>query len=202
MKCQKCGFELPDTAKFCRSCGTKQEQLTAPVATPQAPPIPVLSDVVQKSTAAKASLPRAPAPVPITATKARTTTYVVVGLVIVAVVSGVGYWGWKQRVSANALAKQVAAQEASDTQKLDGCRKLLAAGMYNGILETMCSFNKGVKLALNDTYSKLGCRVIVSQKEVDDLALEILKDTRERFGELGKVAFCNGNIEAYDDLAR
>ena len=35
MKCFKCGFELPSTAKFCRSCGSSQ-----PVAPVQSDPVP------------------------------------------------------------------------------------------------------------------------------------------------------------------
>lgn len=34
MKCHQCGFELPEIAKFCLSCGAKQEQTLAIVAEP------------------------------------------------------------------------------------------------------------------------------------------------------------------------
>ena len=45
MKCHQCGFELPDTAKFCRSCGAKQGQslvtqsvMESPISTPPIQP--------------------------------------------------------------------------------------------------------------------------------------------------------------------
>jgi hypothetical protein len=80
------------------------------------------------------------------------------------------------------------------------CEKLLGAGMYNGILEDICSFNGGVKSKILNMYNEAGCRSILPQKVVNKMAKDVLTDTRGRYKAMGHNAFCNGNIDAYNAL--
>ena len=102
MNCKHCGFELPDTAKFCRSCGKPQgvgiePVLTAPAAAARAP--------AAKSIALKSML---------------------ISIAIVGSVGGTGYWGWTQKVVSDEK-KSVAAslQAAEEKRKAD----VVAQGM-------------------------------------------------------------------------
>ncbi len=85
-------------------------------------------------------------------------------------------------------------------QKKAACIKILGAGMYNGVLEEVCEFSGGVKNKLLNMYNEAGCRAIVPQKVVDRTAVDVLKDTKARYKAMGRVAFCKGNIEAYNAL--
>ena len=89
MNCKHCGFELPDTAKFCRSCGKPQgvgieQVLTAPARAPAA-----------KSVALKSML---------------------ISIAIVGSVGGIGYWGWTQKVVADEKKSVAARLQAALTR--------------------------------------------------------------------------------------
>jgi hypothetical protein len=80
------------------------------------------------------------------------------------------------------------------------CEDLLGAGMYNAILEDVCNFNGGVKIKIIGIYNEAGCREILPQKIVDEIAKDVLIDTKGRYKAMGHNAFCNGNIDAYNAL--
>ena len=89
---------------------------------------------------------------------------------------------------------------AKETEK-DACFKILGAGMYNGILEDICGFNGGVKEKIKTIYAAGKCPSLINPEEINQLSEEILIDTKNRFQELGETKFCDGNKQAYYDLA-
>lgn len=91
--------------------------------------------------------------------------------------------------------------EAVKTEK-NACMKILGAGMYNGILEDICGFDGNVKEKLKSVYANKNCQNIISTEEIQQLSEEILNDTRNRFQAMGEVDFCEGNRNAYYDLAK
>jgi len=115
MICKHCGYELPDTAKFCRSCGKPQSAdvpvSTAPAPAPVATPAPVST----------------PAPAPQTAfttpaAKSNLVAYLAVAISFIASVGGVGYWGWTQRVLAEeqkTIIVKFQAEEAARKAKIE-----------------------------------------------------------------------------------
>jgi hypothetical protein len=140
MNCKHCGFELPDTAKFCRSCGKPQgvgidQKVTAPVSAPAAP-APVAAPAAQAAPApppaASVAAPQpSPAPTPAPALQVAASTpaaksnlvaYLAVAIGFIASVGGTGYWGWTQRVLAeeqkNIIAK-FQAEEAARKAKIE-----------------------------------------------------------------------------------
>ena len=90
---------------------------------------------------------------------------------------------------------------ALSADKKDDCLRVLGTGIYNSYLETNCNFNGGVSAMLNAMYTKAGCRSIVEQNEVDNTIKEVSTDSDQRLKSMGKKKFCNGNKQAYYDLA-
>lgn len=80
------------------------------------------------------------------------------------------------------------------------CRALLRIGMFNGILEDICKFSGDVKNKILNSYNVSGCKTILEQTTVDDMAKDILAETRGRYKDMGSKTFCNSNIEAYKAL--
>lgn len=71
MKCHQCGFELPDTAKFCLSCGVKQDRTLAVSNDTQppadTPPLPAIPSPQTHLAAPEVSFAEFPIPAPIDA---------------------------------------------------------------------------------------------------------------------------------------
>ncbi len=80
------------------------------------------------------------------------------------------------------------------------CMKLLGAAIYNRILEKACDFNGGVAERFRLSYDKNGCRNIISQKIVEKTVKEVMIDTKRRYKAMGNYAFCNGNLDTYNQL--
>ena len=91
-------------------------------------------------------------------------------------------------------------ENESNILSSEECMKFLGAGMYNGVLENTCNFNGGVKEKILSMYDEAGCRTIIPQKIVENTAKDVVIDTKRRYEAMGHVAFCEGNIDAYNAL--
>ncbi|WP_419204175.1 hypothetical protein [Bordetella trematum] len=81
---------------------------------------------------------------------------------------------------------------------LEGCKDVLLAGMYTGVLEDVCGFSGGVKGKLLKTYSDSGCRSIVPQEFVDSAVEQTLKSSRETYKKIGEAGFCREGAKYYN----
>nr|WP_314367616.1 hypothetical protein [uncultured Acinetobacter sp.] len=91
---------------------------------------------------------------------------------------------------------------ASNQDKVGGCEKILAAGMFNGLLEDICGFEGNVKANLLKMYDHGQCRKIIPQKKVDKLAEDVLTDTKKRIDAYSKHTFCEENMQPYVNLKK
>lgn len=91
---------------------------------------------------------------------------------------------------------------ASNQDKVNGCEKILAAGMFNGLLEDICGFEGNVKANLLKMYDQGQCRKIIPQKKVDKLAEDVLTDTKKRIDAYSKHTFCEENMQPYVNLKK
>lgn len=89
---------------------------------------------------------------------------------------------------------------ANNNEKVKTCEKVLAAGMFNGLLEDVCGFEGGVKAHLLKLYDEGQCRKVVSQKTVDKTSKDVLLDTKKRISAYSKSTFCEENMQTYVDL--
>lgn len=156
MKCHQCGFELPEIARFCLSCGAKQDQTLAepgdiqpptatsatlspqpPLAEPQvsfaefptpapieAPPIPEVAHQATSSAeippAESQAPPSAPAPQPVPSVlRSRAAMYAIVGVFVVAVVGGIGYWRWAHKKAVDEQSARIVKQAEEQKRKAD-----------------------------------------------------------------------------------
>ncbi|NNP70416.1 hypothetical protein [Acinetobacter sp. Ac_5812] len=87
-------------------------------------------------------------------------------------------------------------------QKVKTCEKILAAGMFNGLLEDVCGFEGNVKAHLLTLYDDSQCRRILPQKKVDKIAEDVLVDTKKRITAYSKHTFCEENMQPYVDLKK
>lgn len=94
------------------------------------------------------------------------------------------------------------ANAASNKEKINGCEKILAAGMFNGLLEDVCGFEGNVKASLLKMYDQGQCRKIIPQKKVDKLAEEVVMDTKKRIEAFSEHTFCEENMQPYIDLKK
>lgn len=94
------------------------------------------------------------------------------------------------------------ASAASNQDKVKGCEKILAAGMFNGLLEDICGFEGNVKANLLKMYDQGQCRKIIPQKTVDKLAKDVVMDTEKRIDAYSKYTFCEDNMQPYVDLKK
>lgn len=90
----------------------------------------------------------------------------------------------------------------SNQDKVGGCEKILAAGMFNGLLEDICGFEGNVKANLLKMYDQGQCRKIIPQKKVDKLAEDVLMDTKKRIDAYSKHTFCEENMQPYVNLKK
>lgn len=97
---------------------------------------------------------------------------------------------------ANAGTTPTEEQEA----KLELCEEVLGAAIFNGVLEAVCEFNGGVKDKLKNIYDSASCREIVPQETVDNLAKDVLEDSKDRYIAFGEKKFCEDNLRVYSDL--
>lgn len=144
MKCGHCGCELPDTAKFCRSCGTNKfngtvtsnniqptiETFSASSAASQEAPtlIPSASQPViqiqgseqpkkvQPAAEVRPELSAIPEALP-TKPKAKTVIYAAIGILVITLLSGTGYWGWTQKKASDEQAARLAQQQADELKR-------------------------------------------------------------------------------------
>lgn len=148
MKCHACGYEMPDYAKFCKSCGAPKpinkpaSSIAAPVSASIQEPIPVPISVPAPVAAQALASVQTPlqAPVQVAASPAKELRFpaapdippstqhaavviktasnkgivikVAIGLLILALLGGVGFWGWTQKNLANEKAALIAKQQA------------------------------------------------------------------------------------------
>ena len=138
MKCHQCGYDLPETAKFCRSCGANQNQAPAvppievqqpaaevleaqePVAVgikPTGAPLLAKSRVEPTPDASSMASTIAQSSQPVSsATISKTSIYAAIGVFVIIAVGGGSYYGWAQKRAADELSVQLAKQK-SDEQK-------------------------------------------------------------------------------------
>ena len=88
----------------------------------------------------------------------------------------------------------------SDKEKIESCEQILAAGMFNGLLEDTCGFDGQVKDQLMQFYDTAQCRYIIPQKTVDATAKAVAEDTKMRIAAFGQTTFCEVNMKHYVDL--
>ena len=155
MKCHQCGFELPEIAKFCLSCGAKQDQTLAepgdiqpptatsplsatsspPLAEPQVsfaefptpapietPPIPEVDLRATSSAeippAESQAPPSAPSPQSMPSVlRSKTVMYAVVGVFVIAVVGGLGYWRWAHKKAVDEQSARIVKQQAEEQKR-------------------------------------------------------------------------------------
>ena len=138
MKCHQCGYELPEKAKFCRSCGVSQVQKPAdpPIVVEPAvvkavepqPPIAAVIEPIESSpsppiVAPQVALVKTVSPIsdsvqPEPAVpKSKTALYAAIGILLVTIAGGAGYYGWTQKKAADELTAQVAKQQAEEQKK-------------------------------------------------------------------------------------
>ncbi len=144
MKCHQCGYDLPATAKFCRSCGAVQNQISVsdiqvPAAPKQNATLPAKDSAIQPkvppvapqeptapikaSTAVPQAMPFAPTiSIPTSqpassAPKSKTAIYAVIAILVATIVGGVGYWVWTQKKAADEQAAILATQQAEEQKR-------------------------------------------------------------------------------------
>lgn len=160
MKCHQCGFELPEIAKFCLSCGAKQEQTLAAetersdihphAATPplsstsppqtaldesqaslaefptpapiDAPPIseiaPQATSSVEIPSTVSQAQPAEPAPqLAPSALRSKTIIYAVIGVFVIVVLCGLGYWKWAQKKAIDEQSAHIVKQQAEEQKR-------------------------------------------------------------------------------------
>ena len=157
MKCHQCGFELPEIAKFCLSCGVKQDQAltesidtqptiaTPPLSETSLPQInlavpqvslsefptpapidaPQLHEVAPQATSSTempppasqnpSSAPSSP-PVP-SVLRSRTFIYAVIGVFVIVVVYGLGYWRGTQKKAIDEPSAVIVKQQTEEQQR-------------------------------------------------------------------------------------
>lgn len=92
------------------------------------------------------------------------------------------------------------AAKQDDYFNSEKCEEILAAGMFNQILEDVCGFDGGVKDALLNIYQQAECPLIVPQQRVEQVSALVLEDSRMRYKAFGETRFCADNMKAYVDL--
>lgn len=136
MFCSSCGKPIaPDTA-FCPHCGGCQAvdvQLPTMRVTPAAAAAAVQAATMPPPPRAAAAPAMAPAmAMPAAAAAAprgaRTAMMAGVAALVVALLGGVGYWGWSNKVSGEETARQLAADEAARARQAaeEGAQRLAA----------------------------------------------------------------------------
>ncbi|UUM26343.1 hypothetical protein NQU59_11590 [Acinetobacter colistiniresistens] len=78
---------------------------------------------------------------------------------------------------------------ANNKEKIKGCEKILAAGMFNGLLEDICGFEGNVKANLLKMYDKAECRKIIPQATVDQLSKDVVLDTKKELMHIVHIHF-------------
>ena len=137
-KCIKCGYEMEAKAKFCRSCGANQVQIPAdpPIvveptvvkAVEPQPPVAAVIEPIESSppppivapqvAPVKTISPITPSVQPVSAApKSNTALYAAIGILLVIIAGGAGYYGWTQKKAADELTAQVAKQQAEEQKK-------------------------------------------------------------------------------------
>ncbi len=135
-KCSQCGDEMLVGAKFCRSCGAMESQTPAVppitvepiVVTPQVPIVAPTAPILVPS--APTVIPQAPSapvvplqasipnPRPVLPTpKSKALMFAVIGLAVLALACGVGYWGWMQKKAAEEQVEQLTQQRAEEQKR-------------------------------------------------------------------------------------
>ncbi|MGJ8757445.1 hypothetical protein ACSFV5_07295 [Acinetobacter sp. HC8-3S] len=91
---------------------------------------------------------------------------------------------------------------ATNQEKVKACEQIMAAGMFNGLLEDVCGFEGNVKANLMAMYDQTQCRKIIPQSTVDKLAKDVVMDTKKRMDAYSKHTFCEENMQPYVDLKK
>lgn len=80
------------------------------------------------------------------------------------------------------------------------CEEVLAASIYNKILEDTCGFNGGVAQSFKDLFNYGKCSTKIPRERITWYAREVDKDTKKRFLAHGGPDFCEKNLDRYAEL--
>lgn len=80
------------------------------------------------------------------------------------------------------------------------CEEVLAASMYNKLLEDTCGFKGGVSKNFKDLFDYGKCTSHVPTARINWYAKEVTQDTKKRYLAHGKEDFCEKNLDRYAEL--
>lgn len=114
MFCMNCGKAIKPDTKFCPHCGTLQVTESPPQSSPLPPTMP--SSAAPKGIEPVFGPPGA-GPLPMAAIQppgrgGTSALWVGVGALVLALVGGVGYWGWSNKVSGEEAVRKLASDES------------------------------------------------------------------------------------------
>lgn len=114
MFCTNCGKAVKPDTRFCPHCGSGQTaEVASPAPPPVVPPLPLppedLPARVAPSPAMAAPAPRAATP----SSGSKPALWAGGVAVVVALVGGVGYWGWNNKVAGEEAAQKLVLDEAA-----------------------------------------------------------------------------------------
>lgn len=105
MFCTNCGKTVEPDTKFCPKCGARQtEKPSSAAPVPPTPPPAVAASPVM-------AVPQSRSPVP--ARTGKLAAWAAVVTLVVAILGGVGYWGWNNKVARDEAAQKLASDEAT-----------------------------------------------------------------------------------------
>lgn len=96
-----------------------------------------------------------------------------------------------------ALGFSLAHAERSDKEV---CEEVLAASMYNKLLEDTCGFKGGVSKNFKALFDYGKCTSHVPTARINWYAKEVTQDTKKRYLAHGKEDFCEKNLDRYAEL--
>ena len=114
------------------------------------------------------------------------------------------YTGWRIRklyfFAALILLAPSQACQASDVTE-QTCLDIARSGMIADGLEQLCDYKGSVKDKLKSLYATSVCPSIVRQKDLENIAGEVLPAIRNEFAQMGKGKFCKESKASYHGLA-
>jgi uncharacterized membrane protein YvbJ len=103
MFCTNCGKVVEAETKFCPKCGARQSDDPLPSASVQPSQAPA-------SASAARPQPRAATPAP--ARRGKTAIWATIAALLVAIMGGVGYWGWSNKLARDEAVQKLTGDEA------------------------------------------------------------------------------------------
>ncbi len=119
MFCSNCGKAIKPDTKFCPHCGVLQAAESVPPAAPLPPryePAP--------GTTPSMPLPATGSPPP--ARGGKSALFAGVAALVLALVGGVGYWGWSNKVAGDEAVRKLASDEEARKVSAAGAERKLA----------------------------------------------------------------------------